>query len=460
MLNVGLCDQPVNQKVREFRDTPPCHTSIMCSIELPEVADLQGLGARELEQTLRELDVARRRVDALMAETVGIAERTGAFGEDGHASISGWVKAACNWSGGETKAVVQCARMLNAVPSTRVAAHSGSLGLSQGRLLARVCANPRCGDHVTSSVELLLGHAASLWFDEFAVVVRRWEALADADGAHGAHEQAHDRRDAHVSVLGEHVYVDARGGVVAGAMIEEIFGRFCDAEFHADWDTGVANHGVTMVPALLARTNAQRRFDALLAVFTAAAASGSAARFDPLVNVLVDQATFEHHLATLAGAGTAPLKPELVDQRRCETSTGHQIDPADMLAAALVGHVRRLVLDAAGVLIDLGRRSRLFTGGARDAVLLGDRWCIWPGCGLRSGRCQTDHSTPWASDGPTRPDNGATACARHNRWKQRGYRTTRDRYGRWHTYRPDGTEIGHLAADTAIQHEYDKFVSS
>ena len=402
-----------------------------------------------MEESLRDLDMIRRRVDALIAETVGIAERTGAFGEDGHASVSGWAKATCNWSGGDTRAVVQSARMLQAIPETRVAAHSGSLGLSQLRLLARVFANPRCCDQLTDSAELLLDHAASLWFDEFAVVVRRWEALADADGAHGDHQRAHTRRDAHVSVLGEHVYLDARGGVVAGATMEEIFDRFRDAEFHADWDAGVAQHGAAMVPSLLERTDAQRRFDALLAVFMAAAASGSVGRFDPLVNVIVDQVTLEHYLATAAGADTGPLDPATVDQRRCETSTGHQLDPDDMLAAAVCGHVRRVVLDPAGVVIDLGRRSRLFTGGARDAVLLGDRWCIWPGCGLRSGRCETDHSTPWASQGPTRPDNGAPTCARHNRWKQRGYKTTRDQDGHWHTYRPDGTEIGYIATPEA-----------
>jgi hypothetical protein len=116
----------------------------------------------------------------------------------------------------------------------------------------------------------------------------------------------------------------------------------------------------------------------------------------------------------------------------------------DVLAAALTGRVRRVVFDTAGVVIDLGRRARLFTGGARDAVMLGDRWCLWPGCDLRSGRCQTDHTTPWAaSNGATRPDNGGPACARHNRWKQHGYHTRRDPTGHWHTYRPDGTEIGY-----------------
>ena len=41
----------------------------------------------------------RRQVEAMKAETVGVAERTAAYAEDGHASISGWVKATCNYLG-------------------------------------------------------------------------------------------------------------------------------------------------------------------------------------------------------------------------------------------------------------------------------------------------------------------------------------------------------------------------
>ncbi len=133
----------------------------------------------------------RRRAEAMIAEIVGAAERAVAYADDGHASVSGWVKATCNYSGGETKAVVQTARLLHAVPEARDAAHSASVGGPQLRLLARVFANPRCADQFPDSAELLLDHAGSLWFNEFAVVVQRWEALADADGAHGAHERAH-----------------------------------------------------------------------------------------------------------------------------------------------------------------------------------------------------------------------------------------------------------------------------
>jgi Domain of unknown function (DUF222) len=418
----------------------------MRSFHVPELEDLEGSGTRDLERMLVDVDSVVRRAEAIRAEIVGAAERTVAYVDDGHASVSGWVKAACNYSSSETRAVVQTARLLHEIPAARTAAHAGSVGVPQLRLMAKVFANPRSAEQFPASAELLVGHAAGLWFEEFSVVLHRWEALADADGAHDAHERAQSGRDAHVSVIGERVYLDACGGVIAGAQIEEIFARFCDTEFQADWDQGALRWGDKMVPGLLERTDAQRRFDALLAIFTTAAASGTVGTFDPLVNIIVDQQTLEHHLTRLAGVDVAPLDPATVDDRHCETSTGHQIDPADMLAAALCGHVRRVVLDTAGVVIDLGRRSRLFTGGARDAVLLGDRWCLWPGCDLRSGRCQTDHTQPWASNGPTKPDNAGTACARHNRWKQHGYRTWRDPTGHWHTYRPDGTEIGQLNA--------------
>ncbi len=115
------------------------------------------------------------------------------------------------------------------------------------------------------------------------------------------------------------------------------------------------------------------------------------------------------------------------------------------MLAALHGHVRRVVLDSAGNVIDLGRRRRLFEGAAREAVFLQAIRCIWPGCVDPAGRCQADHIDDWQHGGATRPANGAPLCGRHNRWKNRGYTVWRDAEGNWRTYRPDGTEIGRAA---------------
>jgi hypothetical protein len=310
--------------------------------------------------------------------------------------------------------------------------------------LAGLYANPRSRAHFADSAALLIGDARRLWFDELVVVARRWEALADQDGAHLAHERVFAQRDAHVSIVGNEMHLAAHGGVPAGAEMIEIFERFGDAEFAADWQAGVDTYGEQMCAALLERTNRQRRFDALLSIFRAAATSGVAGRIEPTVNVVVDLDSFEHHLHQANNIRVEPLDPASVHSRRCETIDGDQLDPADVVAAALAGHVRRVVLDSSAVVIDLGRRRRLFTGAGRDAVLLGDRWCLWPGCDLRSGRCQTDHSQPWNDGGTTHPANAAPACPTHNRFKQRGYKTWRDPTGQWHIQRPDGTEIGYL----------------
>jgi hypothetical protein len=108
----------------------------------------------------------------------------------------------------------------------------------------------------------------------------------------------------------------------------------------------------------------------------------------------------------------------------------------------LVGKIRTVIRDERHCVIALGREQRLFTGSARDAVLLQALWCLWTGCSITSRRCQADHLLEWARGGLTDPDNGGPNCGRHNRHRNRGFTVTRDDHGRWHTYRPDGTELG------------------
>ena len=197
-----------------------------------------------------------------------------------------------------------------------------------------------------------------------------------------------------------------------------------------------------MCPHLMERTDTQRRMDALLAIFLkAAGAETQPAGSGFTVNLTVDLPAFEHHLATMMGQHPEPLDPN-THGRRCETDTGVAIDPYDMLVAAAMGHVRRVVMNSAGVVTDMGRKQRLFTGALREAVLMHARRCIWPGCHQPSAHCDADHLLPWANAGPTNTPNGGPVCAHHNRWKATGYRTWRDPHGHWRHYLPNGTEIG------------------
>jgi hypothetical protein len=220
-------------------------------------------------------------------------------------------------------------------------------------------------------------------------------------------------------------------------VIESVLERFEQAEFDADWAATVRAHGEAACAALMPRTAAQRRADAVVAIFERAAASpaGSTPAV-PLVNIVVDVHTLAE---ALGGATSTDIDPR---DRRCETTGGRLLPPSDVVAAMWWGRVRRVVVDPTGVVIDLGRTRRLFTGAAREAVMLQTHRCVAAGCTVPVARCEADHVLPWRDGGPTDQRNAAPLCGHHNRWRSNGHRVWRDHAGYWHTSRPDGTEIG------------------
>ena len=395
----------------------------------------------DLEVLARKLDGDRRRAEATLATLVARVDTSGAYGRDGHRSAKAWGRATCNWSSGEAARFLKAGRMLHRFQSAAKAAEAGELGVAQIHALAAAVANPRVVEHLDAAEDLLVSQAMVLDFDDYVKLLAHWEALADADGAHADHERAHRDRNAHLSIVGEHLYFDANGGAAAGVMLKEVFEQFCLSEWHADWDAGVQRHGDEMAVHLMERTDAQRRFDAFRSMCGATAVSGQSPSGEPVVNLVVGYELFEHHLRRALGERPEPLDPNN-PAHRCETADGVVIDPYDMLVAAALGQVRRVVFDSAGVVVDVGRKQRLFTGALRHAVMLVSHRCIWPGCYRPASQCEADHVLPFSNVGPTAASNGGPACGFHNRWKTRGYRTWRDPKGQWHHYRPNHSEIG------------------
>jgi hypothetical protein len=403
---------------------------------------LDGVDADGLAERLVVLERIVRRAEAAMVAVLDEADRRAVWTLDGHASVRGWARATVRWSFVDMRDRMRTLTLFRDAPAVAAELAEGRIGVAQVRELARARANPRVGAELVDAIPLLVEHAENLPFAEFRVCVQRWEALADVDGTHQGHEAAHAGRRAHASMVGNTFCLDAAGGAVDGVAMIEILSRFEQAQFDAEWDELKTRYGDDARPALMRRTAGQRRFDALRAIFERAASTAPGARApEPVVNVIVDQPLYEAWLARLSGdQPDAPLPdPADVDRRRCETVDGVQLDPADVVIASLVGHVRRVVMNRAGVVIEMGRKSRLFTGSAREAAKLQGSRCLWPGCGRP--RTQIDHSTDWSHRGPTDPANAGPECGRHNRFKNRGYTVWRDERGRWHTYRPDGTEI-------------------
>ena len=243
-------------------------------------------------------------------------------------------------------------------------------------------------------------------------------------------------------------HLDARCGSLSGAELKTIFDHFVDAEFLADWDKAKVEHGDATTKAHLERTDGQRRFDALYAIFQKAAASSRGVR-RPKWSPTWSSTT----PPTSASWSTWPpgYGPTLIRTPKpsaAPPSTVTRSNRPKRWPPSLFGKLRRVVIGADSVVIDLGRSQRLFTGSARLAVQLGNTECFWPGCHVPVSHCQIDHLRPLAErddgsgGGRTNPDNGGPACGKHNRHKEHGYTVQRDPTGHWHTIRPDGTEIG------------------
>ncbi len=417
-------------------------------VDNPRVAAFRGLSGAERDAAYMKVERVRRHAEALLAAMIGDVNQTVSYADDGHRNTASWVQAVTNCSRREAAARVATARMIRDLPAVGDALADGDLGPSQTAEFTRLHGNDRARPHLPDSTAILIEHACLLPHHDFRIVCQRFEQHADPDGAHHDHETSRHNRHVTLSPDGAGFHLKAEGDALSGAIVEEVLDAFTTAEFDLDWAAGKAVHGDKMSARLMTRTARQRRYDALIKICRRAAEATATNPLQPLVNIFCDEQTLTDAIRSHTGhTRSADRSPEPAEflSRRCQTASGAPVDPNDLAIAALTGRIRRIVTDGAGRVIDLGRRRRLFTGAAREAVLLAGDRCSWPGCNIRAGRIHVDHTLAWAAElGHTNPANGGPDCPHHNLRKEHGFTQVRNPAmpGGWITYRHDGTRIG------------------
>jgi len=405
------------------------------------LADGVAVGsARNASDLIRSVESCARRLRALQIEAQAELEAAGVYATDGFVSAKAMTRHCARLSPAGAASRERGARMSATLPLVWSALQAGELGVDQFDLLGRVHSNPRVRPHMVDAQEWFLRLASRLSFVDFETEVRDWERFADEDGPEPRNSIRHETRNA--SLLHDTIDLgwQLKGSFAAmqGANIDEIYGHYVSAERLADWEKAKAERGEAATAADLPRTEAQRRADALWQVFQDAAKSDNTACGAEFAhNIVWNQPTFEEALRRLSGEEPQRLDPADVV---CRTLDGVCLEPVEAAANALVSKMRRVVVDAAGVVIDLGR-ARFFTGGARLAAQLSDQHCSWPGCSVPTSRCEIDHTLDHAHGGRTNPGNGGPFCGKHNRHKQKGFTVWRDPVGEWHVLRPDGSPI-------------------
>jgi hypothetical protein len=141
--------------------------------------------------------------------------------------------------------------------------------------------------------------------------------------------------------------------------------------------------------------------------------------------------------SAIAAVVTIPLGTVLGGLAAAGVDTGHQLSPGEARRLAARHGVIPAILGTKSVVLDFGRRRRLFSDHQRIALRVRHTTCSVEGCTIPAAWCQAHHMDPWAPRDPGRRPgrtdlaNGTLLCGRHHRLVDRpGYNTT---------YRADGT---------------------
>jgi hypothetical protein len=363
--------------------------------------DPDNLSDEELGATLVTWHRLDARLAASKARLTAAFECRRAYAADGSKTAAAWLARKTHGSPVQMRAQTRLARRLRRMPATTTALADGEISERHAEVLATVAWSARkvVADAFTEAEPKLVDYARTLGFDEFVVAVRYWESLVDQDGVEDQAASDHAARYVHLSqTLGGNWALDGQLDPLGGEEIHTELRRLENELFKADWAAAKAIHGDATRLEDLERTPAQRRADALREMARRSAATPADAR-EPRPLLVV-------HL------GDDSLK------RLCEVASGTVIAPGRLVPLLNEADIERIVYAGASRrVIDLGRRSRFFTGALRRAIQLRDRRCTDPGCDTPADDCDVDHRVPYAKGGRTDQTNGALKCGHHNRHK-------------------------------------------
>jgi hypothetical protein len=379
--------------------------------------DLAPMFGSQLLERLGPLLVSLNRMTAEVTRTVRACELTGAAEVDGLKTMQSWLRGHAHLSAAEAGRLVRSGRALAHLPATAAAFADGSITAGQVAVIAPIGSEEALAAATAQGVDLgaveqsLVGVAVGEAHEKLPQVVHVYLEALDPDGMEPDPTEGRRlsiARHADGSVTGR-FDLDAVGGEKVQAAIESIV--------QASRSKGDE------------RTRTQQNADALVQLCDNQLASGNLPMLrtqKPHVVVAVDA---EDLADPATGHGAAQM------------GFGARISAARARWLACDGSISRIVMGPDGQPLDVGRTQRVVPPHIRRAVERRDRHCVFAGCSASTYWCDVHHLVHWIDGGDTSLENSGLLCERHHTKVHHGFSIERDPRGRWHTHRPDGSEI-------------------
>jgi len=379
--------------------------------------DLHAMVSSQVLDRIALLVETQNRIAAELARAVRHGELTQAPEHDGLKTMGPWLRGHCRLSPTAAAQVVRNGRALEHLPAVAAGCADGQITADQVGIIAEITRPERLAQAAEQQVDLaavdeaLAAVAATRSHADLARVVHHYLERLDQDGAEPDPTEHRAVRIAKHpdGSLSARVELDAVGGEKFQAALESLV---------------QANR-----PAGDLRSRAQQLGDALVQLCDNALASGSL----PVLRKNKPHVFLTVGVEDLADPSTNPGASEM--------GFGATLSAARARWAACDADLTRIVLDPDGQPLDYGRTVRLVPAGLRNVVVHRDKHCVFAGCDAPSHWCDVHHLVEWIFGGETSLENSGLLCERHHTQVHHGFRVERDTAGRWHTYRPDGTEI-------------------
>ena len=392
-------------------------SELLSALDALAADDLDGMGAPQLLDRSALLVRARNQIDAELARTVRRADCVQAPEHDGKKSMASWLRGHLRLSPGAASTIVRNGRTLEHLPAVAAACAQGTVTAEQVTVLAPVTTAKSLTAAAEQGVSLaevdlvLAETAATRQHVHLGRVVHHYLSRLDPDGTEPDPTEQRSlsiarHADGSLTFRGE---LDAVGGEKFQAAIESLL---------------QANR-----PGGDTRTRSQQQGDALVQLCDNALASGNL----PILRTVKPHVIVRIGIDDLVDPATGPGVADL--------GFGATISAARARWIACDGNVTRIIIGPEGRPLDIGRTKRNYPPHLRRAIEVRDEHCVFAGCHAPTYWCDVHHLLHWAHDGETSEENGALLCERHHTKVHHGFSIVRDADGRWHTYRPDGTEI-------------------
>jgi hypothetical protein len=334
-------------------------------------------------ERLIELREAQERLDAEVLRAVADRDAADAWDLDCLGAVS-WLASKTGMVRGAAARLVTTARFVRRHAQTEKALDAGDVTVPHVELLA-VAAQRRDAlyeEHET----VLLDTARTVEVQDFPQVARQWASYADDELAQREAAYAFDRRGFVLSpTIG--------GGAVSGFFDPEACALIGGTLDDLQPPEGPSD----------TRTQAQRRADALV-LLCERARGGDLPSSRPIGGV---ETVVSHDV--LAGRPLTNL-----DLLQCEIAGFGPIPRVTAERLVCDCAIARLVINAEGEILDLGRRTRTIPRRLRRAIVLRDQHCQFPGCRAPAAWCDVHHLLSWLLGGETNLENCALLCRRHH----------------------------------------------